>query len=184
MVQDNNSWKLVYDFWFKELEQKQWFVKDLNLDQEITNRFSSLHNKAIKGELSHWRDSPQGALAEVILIDQLSRNMFRGKAESFAFDAIALILSQETIRRGQDLKLNNTERSFLYMPFMHSESLEIHEQAVKLFGLPGLEGNLDYEHKHKSIIEEFGRYPHRNEILGRTSSAAEIGFLQRPGSSF
>jgi uncharacterized protein (DUF924 family) len=110
--------------------------------------------------------------------------MFRGSPLSFAYDALALALSQGAIASGADQRLTPVERNFIYMPFMHSESLQIHEDAVELFRSNGQQGNFDYELKHKVIIERFGRYPHRNEVLNRASTADEIEFLQQPGSSF
>lgn len=174
----------VLEFWFNELEPKQWFVKDRDLDAMIEARFSLLVEQARAGELFSWRVTPQGRLAEIILIDQFSRNIFRDKPESFSADPVALVLAQETIGAGADQRLDVQERAFLYMPFMHSESQAIHEQAVVLFDQPGLEYNLEFEHKHKAIVDRFGRYPHRNEILGRKSTEEEIAFLKEPGSSF
>jgi uncharacterized protein (DUF924 family) len=174
----------ILKFWFEELEPKQWWVKDLELDQLIITRFSEIHAQAICCELSGWRKTAQGRLAEIIVLDQFSRNMFRGSPLSFAYDALAVALSQEAISSGADQRLIPVERNFIYMPFMHSESLQIHEQAVELFRSNGQQGNLDYERKHKAIIERFGRYPHRNEALGRESTEAELEFLQQPGSSF
>ena len=174
----------VLEFWFNELEPKQWFVKDRDLDAMIEARFSLLVEQARAGELFSWRVTPQGRLAEIILIDQFSRNIFRDKPESFSADPVALVLAQEAIGAGADQRLDVQERAFLYMPFMHSESQAIHEQAVVLFDQPGLEYNLEFEYKHKAIIDRFGRYPHRNEILGRKSTEEEIAFLKAPGSSF
>jgi uncharacterized protein (DUF924 family) len=174
----------VINFWFDEIEPKQWWKKDDDFDQLILDRFSSLHSQAIQGELYQWRETALGRLAEIIVLDQFSRNMFRGKFESFAYDSLALILSQEAIKVQSDLELKSVQCSFLYMPFMHSESLLIHEVAVELFQKNGEESNVNFEMKHKKIIEKFGRYPHRNEILGRQSTPQEIEFLQQPGSSF
>ena len=174
----------VLEFWFNELEPKQWFVKDRDLDAMIEARFSLLVEQARAGELFSWRVTPQGRLAEIILIDQFSRNIFRDKPESFSADPVALVLAQEAIGAGADQRLDVQERAFLYMPFMHSESQAIHEQAVVLFDQPGLEYNLEFEYKHKAIVDRFGRYPHRNEILGRKSTEEEIAFLREPGSSF
>lgn len=171
----------ILNFWFEELEPKQWWVKDLSLDAMIKERFIDVHQAAMAGELFSWRDTPQGRLAEIIVLDQFSRNMFRDKPESFASDALALCLAQTAVAVGDDLKLSDQQRSFLYMPYMHSESLLIHDEAMKLFKDLG---NLDFEIKHRDIIVEFGRYPHRNEILGRESTAEEIEFLTQPGSSF
>ena len=174
----------ILKFWFEELEPKQWWVKDLELDQLIIARFSEIHDRASRCELSGWRKDASGRLAEIIVLDQFSRNMFRGSPLSFAYDALALALSQEAISSGTDQRLTPVERNFIYMPFMHSESLQIHEDAVELFRSNGQQGNFDYELKHKAIIERFGRYPHRNKVLGRESTDDEIEFLQQPGSSF
>lgn len=174
----------IIKFWFEDLEPKQWWVKDLELDRLIIDRFSKVHDRAARCELSDWRKSAAGRLAEIIILDQFSRNMFRGLPRSFAYDAMALVLSQEAIAAGADQLLSPVERNFIYMPFMHSESLQIHEDAVELFRRNGQQSNFDYELKHKAIIEKFGRYPHRNAILGRESTAEEIDFLQKPGSSF
>lgn len=174
----------VIQFWFKELEPKLWFAKDTALDQEITKRFSDLHKQATRGELFSWRAQPQGRLAEIILLDQFSRNIFRGRPESFAFDPLALILAQEAIHSKADLELTKQERVFVYMPFMHSESKLIHKEAVRLYTELGIQSNLNFELRHKAIVDQFGRYPHRNDILGRKSTPEEIDFLNTPGSSF
>lgn len=174
----------VLDFWFKEIEPKQWFVKDLEFDELLKQKFATVHKQAVLGELYEWRDSAKGRLAEVIILDQFSRNVYRDTPQSFAFDAQALTLAQEAIRQGYDKELTPLERSFLYMPFMHSESLKVHEVAVELFKANGIENNYEFELKHKVIIERFGRYPHRNDILGRTSTKEEIEFLKQPGSGF
>ena len=176
--------KEVLEFWFEELDPKQWFNSTEELDQKIYRRFGELHDAAAKGELESWRVTPEGSLAEIILLDQFSRNIYRGKPGAFANDLAALVLAQEAIRKGFHSKLETFKRSFIYMPFMHSESLIVHKKALRLFNEPGLEDNFDYEIKHKNIIERFGRYPHRNKILGRNSTAEEIEFLSQPGSSF
>jgi uncharacterized protein (DUF924 family) len=174
----------VLSFWFEEIEPKHWFVKDPDFDALIEGRFASVHRQAQAGELYKWRVSPEGRLAEVIVLDQFSRNMFRDTPKAFACDSLALILAQEAIASKADKALSPIQRSFLYMPFMHSESRTIHEVALALFSQKGLEGNLDFEIRHKEIIDRFGRYPHRNAILGRESSAEELEFLKHPGSSF
>ncbi|MCG9623891.1 DUF924 domain-containing protein [Vibrio mediterranei] len=176
--------KDVLDFWFGELTPADWFSGDEALDSLIEQRFLALHNKAALGELYTWRQSPQGRLAEIIVLDQFSRNLYRGKPQSFLSDPMALVLAQEAVALGADLKLNAEQRTFLYMPYMHSESLVVHEEAVRLFTQNGIENNLDFEYRHKAIIERFGRYPHRNKILGRQSSEEELEFLTQPGSSF
>jgi len=174
----------ILHFWFTDLTPEQWFMGGDDLDADIRQRFASVHKQAAAGALSEWRKTPEGRLAEVIVLDQFSRNMFRNTPEAFAYDALALTLAQEAVKVGDDQKLSLTQRSFLYMPYMHSESKDVHEVAVKLFNVKGLEGNLAYEYKHKVIIDRFGRYPHRNRILGRVSTLEEIEFLKGPDSSF
>ncbi len=174
----------ILKFWFEDSEPAQWWKKDANFDRIIIERFSALHRSATRCELFEWRKDARGRLAEVIVLDQFSRNMFRGSPLSFAHDALALALAQEAIAVGADKSLTPVERSFLYMPFMHSESMRIHEVAVELFRNNGIVSNFDYELKHKAIIDRFGRYPHRNGILGRESTPEEIEFLKQPGSSF
>ncbi|MCH8497499.1 MAG: DUF924 domain-containing protein [Marinobacter sp.] len=178
------SYDAVLQFWFAELTPADWFRKDENLDRQITERFSELHARAATCELADWRADPHGRLAEIVVLDQFSRNMYRDKPAAFACDALALALAQEAVACGADRALNPKERSFLYMPFMHSESALIHERAMELFDQPGLESNLDFEIRHKEIIDRFGRYPHRNTILGRDSTEEEVAFLQQPGSGF
>lgn len=174
----------ILDFWFTEITPKQWFSVEASFDATIRERFGATHKQATLGELYTWRTTPAGRLAEVIVLDQFSRNMYRGTAQAFSYDALALVLAQEAVALGADQALPSPQRPFLYMPYMHSESARIHEVAVTLFQAPGMENNLDFEHRHKAIIDRFGRYPHRNEILGRTSTAEEQEFLQKPGSSF
>ncbi|HOH03184.1 MAG: hypothetical protein BWY17_05172 [Deltaproteobacteria bacterium ADurb.Bin207] len=174
----------ILDFWFRELEPTQWWQKDEQLDALIRRRFGHWHEQAMAGEWCAWRESAAGSLAEVIILDQFSRNIYRGKPESFLSDPMALALAQCAIAKEFDRALPPTERGFLYMPFMHSESRLIHEQAVKLFESLGNAHSLEFEYKHKRIIDRFGRYPHRNPILGRESSAEELEFLTQPDSSF
>ena len=178
------SAKEVIQFWFEEIEPNQRFKKDADFDELVRSRFKSLHKKAVQGLLYSWRDHPLDALAEIILLDQFSRNMYRDSPKAFAWDNLALILAQEAIRRKMDLELNDTQKAFMYMPFMHSEAAEIHEIAIFLFDHPGLENNFNYELKHKQIIDRFGRYPHRNKVLRRKSTEQEIEFLSQPGSTF
>lgn len=179
------SYEKVYDFWFKELSGEDHFRKSDELDAQIGERFEVLLEQAKKGELHSWRDTPKGRLSEVILLDQFSRNIFRNSAKCFEADPLAVALAQIAVEQGDDESLTSEERMFLYMPFMHSESLLIHDDfAVPLFKSLGMEMTYDYEIKHRNIIEKFGRYPHRNEILGRTSTAEEVEFLTKPGSSF
>jgi uncharacterized protein (DUF924 family) len=174
----------ILDFWFKEIDQSTWWKKDNDFDLEISTRFSKYHAQATRGECYQWRQSIKGRLAEIIILDQFSRNIFRNQKESFSSDSTALILSQEAIATKQANILSPDERAFLYMPFMHSESAVIHQEAVALFSDPALKHYQDFELQHKKIIDQFQRYPHRNKILGRQSTPEEIVFLKQPDSSF
>lgn len=174
----------ILDFWFEELTAKQHFVKDAALDAFMRSRFGHTLEAAARCELWAWRTTPQGRLAEILVLDQFSRNIFRDTPRAFAQDALALVLAQELVAGRQDHGLPAAQRVFAYMPYMHSESPLVHAQAVALFSQPGMEGNLSFELRHQTIIERFGRYPHRNAILGRHSSADELAFLREPGSAF
>ncbi|MEO0335269.1 MAG: DUF924 family protein [Pseudomonadota bacterium] len=174
----------VLRFWFEELEPKQWYVKDENLDREIRQKFEETIEAAKVGELHTWRKTPDGRLAEIIVLDQFTRNAYRGQATCFAGDPVAVVLSQEAYFSRQFEKVDKKRQSFFFMPLMHSESKSVHELAVEVFTLLGADGPIEYEMKHKAIIDKFGRYPHRNEILGRQSTPEEIEFLKEPGSSF
>lgn len=174
----------IIAFWFSEIDKAKWFAKVKKFDQEIRTRFSDVHAKAGKCELWTWRCEPLGSLAEIIVLDQFSRNMYRDMPQSFIHDPLALALAQNAISKGFDYELTAEQRSFMYMPFMHSESLPIHQEALRLFKELDLKANLNSERKHKAIIERFGRYPHRNKILGRSSTPQEQAFLSTPGAGF
>jgi len=158
----------VLSFWFEEIEA----------------RFGSLHAAAARCELYAWRETPPGRLAEIVVLDQFSRNMYRDQPQAFACDALALALAQTAVASQADRHLEIRQRAFIYMPYMHSESPLIHSDAQALFSQAGLESSLASEQHHKAIIDRFGRYPHRNAILGRSSTAQELEFLAGPGSSF
>ncbi len=174
----------ILHFWFTELTDKQHFAKDAALDALIAQRFGATLEAGSRSELWQWRSSPEGRLAEIIVLDQFSRNVWRDTPCAFAQDALALALAQELIARGDDARLSAPQRYFAYMPYMHSESLAVHEEALRLFTALGNANALHYEQRHQAIIEQFGRYPHRNVILGRESTAEEIAFLQQSGSGF
>lgn len=174
----------ILHFWFTELTPKQHFAKDAALDEAIRTRFGATLEAAAQCELFAWRATPEGRLAEIVVLDQLSRNVYRDTPRAFAQDALALVLAQELVASEQDRSLPVDQRIFAYMPYMHSESALVHAQAVALFAQPGMEDNLDYELRHKAIIDRFGRYPHRNAVLGRSSTAEELVFLSEAGSSF
>lgn len=174
----------VIRFWFDELKPAQWFRKDVALDESIRTRFGPLHAAAAAGELWQWRATAQGRLAEILILDQFSRHLFRDDPRAFAQDPMALVLAQEAVVNQADRMLDVSWRAFVYMPYMHSESLAIHDEALRLFDQPGLEESLRIERQHRDILLRFGRYPHRNAILGRESSEEENNFLKQPGSSF
>ncbi|WP_313482666.1 DUF924 family protein [Acinetobacter variabilis] len=174
----------ILDFWFSPETQPNWFAKSDQFDQSLKEKFGDILEQASKAELWSWRKNADGRLAEIIVLDQFSRNIFRDTPRAFAQDSLALALAQEAISQDLDKQLSPEQRSFLYMPFMHSESKLIHEFALKLFQRLGNPENLEYEIKHKIIIDRFGRYPHRNQILGRESTEEELSFLTQPDSSF
>jgi uncharacterized protein (DUF924 family) len=169
------NYRDILDFWFNPETQPLWFAKSDDFDALINQKFRNIHQQAAQAELWSWRKTTEGRLAEIIVLDQFSRNLFRDQAQAFAQEAISLDL---------DKQLSPEQRAFLYMPFMHSESKLIHEFALKLFQRLGNQMNLDYEKMHKAIIDRFGRYPHRNQILARPSTAEELEFLTQPNSSF
>lgn len=174
----------ILDFWFKEITPAQWWKADPAFDQTIASRFLPVLQQAAQGELFEWRDTARGRLAEIIVLDQFSRNVWRGTPQAFAQDAMALVLSQEAVRTGALTELQPDERAFLLLPYMHSESCVIHARAEVLFREHTPTNNYEFELKHKVIVDRFGRYPHRNAILGRVSTEQEAEFLKQPGSSF
>ena len=174
----------ILHFWFTELTEKQHFAKDAALDALIAQRFGTVLEAGSRCELFGWRGSPAGRLAEIILLDQFSRNVWRDTPRAFAQDALALALAQELVARGDDAQLSTDQRYFAYMPYMHSESLAVHAEALRLFTALDNANALHYEERHQAIIQRFGRYPHRNAILGRESTPEEIEFLQESGSGF
>ncbi|HEY1077396.1 MAG TPA: DUF924 family protein [Fontimonas sp.] len=174
----------VLAFWFDEIDPKSWWSAEPAFDETVRKRFAETLRAASRCELSDWRETARGRLAEIIVLDQFSRNIHRDSPLAFAQDALALALAQEAVRREVHLALSPVERGFLFLPYMHSESARIHETAEALYLAHGLPENLDFERRHRAIIERFGRYPHRNAVLGRASTAEEQAFLQQPGSSF
>jgi len=174
----------VLNFWFRELDSSDWFKKDPRIDHMMKERFQDLLKRAARGELAEWRNTSEGRLAEILLLDQFSRNIYRDSKKAFENDDLALRLAKEMIDQGLDQQFGPDKKAFIYLPFMHSENLEDHKRAEKLFSQEGLEENLDFERRHQRILETFGRYPHRNKILGRKSTAHELEFLKRPGSQF
>ena len=172
----------VLRFWFEE-HAKDWFVKDPAFDAEIRARFLAVHETAAAGSLAHWADAPRGCLALVILLDQFPRNMFRGEARAFATDPLARAAARVILERGWDRQMTQPEQLFAYLPFEHSEALEDQDLACELMR-DFDEEQRHYAERHRDIIRRFGRFPHRNDLLGRESTAAEIEFLKSPGSRF
>lgn len=171
----------VLAFWLAD--PARWWKKDPAFDAEVRDRFEALHAAIERGEREAWRASPRGALAYVIVLDQMSRNMYRGTARMFASDARALAAATEAIDRGFDQALPSAERGLLYMPLMHSEDLAVQERCVELFRALGND-QVSFAEQHRDIVRRFGRFPHRNELLGRPSTDEEREFLTQPGSSF
>ena len=185
----------VLDFWFgcaPLATRREWFVKNVEFDEQIRQRFGSLVNRALAAPLAWGVDAPS-QLAEVIVLDQFTRNLFRGQARAFAGDARALELALRLVDSGQHLHLHPLQRWFACMPLEHAEDLALQDRCVALFEAlvadagehtASLQGALDYAHKHRDIIRQFGRFPHRNAALGRSSTAAELLYLAQPGSGF
>ena len=181
----------ILSFWFGEprgRSRPEWFRKDAAFDEEIRRRFGALHGMAARRELDHWRLSRESMLALVIVLDQLSRNLYRNDARAFAQDAYALECAKEAVARGDDLASLPVERQFLYLPYEHSEDLADQEACVeRMRSLEAFEetrGLTDWAVRHRDIVRRFGRFPHRNAILGRASTPEEIEFLKQPGSGF
>lgn len=175
----------ILDFWFDPANAELLFAKNDDFDNTIRERFLDTWEAAANGELWQWRESPFGRLAEIIVLDQFSRNLWRGSPKSFAQDKMALTLAQELYRHpAYENAFSENEQIFAVMPFMHSESAKVHEWSWSIFNEIGNENNLHYEKLHKDIIDRFGRYPHRNEVLGRETTDGEADFLTEENSSF
>lgn len=183
----------VLEFWFgpdsnaENSARDFWFRKSDAVDAEIRTRFGPTIEAALAGDLERWSATPAGARALILVLDQFTRNVFRGTPRSFDGDASARELAHRLVTAGHDRTCRPLERWFVYMPFEHSESLVDQYESVRLFrqlARDGLDSPLEWAQKHFDVIRRFGRFPHRNEILGRSSSAQELAFLQQPGSRF
>jgi uncharacterized protein (DUF924 family) len=170
----------VLEFW-RGAGHERWFNPNPDFDKEVRERFSGAHETASAGRLSAWEETAEGALALVIVVDQFSRNMFRGTARAFSSDPLAREVSRRAIARGFDHEVEPAMRSFFYMPFMHSENLADQEYCLELFRASGDEEGIKYAEIHRDAIRRFGRFPHRNEMLGRSSSADEVAYLDAGG---
>jgi len=167
----------VLDFWFEEGNSRRWFRSTPEFDREIRDRFENTWREAIANRLGGWEMTAEGALALVILLDQFPLNMFRGRAEGHSSEALARGVADRAIARGFDRDLDDDAKAFLYLPFMHSEDLPDQDRAIALFEAAGLEDNLRWARHHREIVRRFGRFPHRNPILGRDSTAEELAWL-------
>ncbi|MBD1809673.1 DUF924 domain-containing protein [Microcoleus sp. FACHB-SPT15] len=185
----------ILEFWFGKPDEadygksrKVWFTKNPEFDDEVRSRFLNVHNQAAAGKLNDWNATPQGCLALIILLDQFPRNMFRGQPQAFATDPQALAYARHAVTQGFDKELPKLQRWFVYLPFEHSENLADQHRCVELCEQLGDEPEMreavDYAYRHLRVIERFGRFPHRNRILGRETTPEEAEFLKQPGSSF
>lgn len=180
----------ILTFWFDEAGPDKWFEQSDAFDEEIRNRFGAVTHQARDGKLETWSETPRGCLALIVLIDQFSRNIHRGSPLTWSADVHGLALTRLALDRGYDAELNHAERKFLYMPLMHSEALPDQERSVALFQKLAADGaengavTVDFAVRHRDIVAEFGRFPHRNKILGRDSTTEEIELLKDPNASF
>jgi uncharacterized protein (DUF924 family) len=193
---DTTEPQAVLDFWFAAKDDEEhgavrdlWFRKSVDTDRQIVDRFGPLIEQALRGELDAWAAEPPGALAQIVLLDQFTRNSFRDTPRAFAGDKRALAAAMAMVGSRQDEALLPVQRVFVYLPFEHAEGIGMQEEALRLFTrlvaeAPALQTMLDYAQRHHDVVQRFGRFPHRNEILGRQSTAEEIEFLKQPGSRF
>lgn len=186
-----NEAQPVLDFWFgaDDAPRQEWFRKDPAFDRRIADRFGPLVERALAGELADWQGSPDSALALILLLDQFTRNVFRDSPRAFAGDSLALATARSLVASGHDQDLPPLRRAFVYMPFEHAEDLAAQDEAVRRFSplageSPFLAEMLDYAHRHRAIVARFGRFPHRNAVMGRESTPEELAFLTQPGSGF
>jgi uncharacterized protein (DUF924 family) len=193
---DTPAWQAVLDFWFLQAgapghgePRKAWFVKDAAFDDEIRTRFEPLVRQAVAGGLRDWETTPHGALARIVVLDQFTRNIWRNTPQAFSGDGEALAAAQRAVDAHFDDAVPPVARPFFYLPFEHAEDLAQQARSIALFTKlaaidPGAAGSLDYAHRHEVVIRQFGRFPHRNAILGRDSTPAEQEYLAQPGAGF
>jgi uncharacterized protein (DUF924 family) len=174
----------IVAFWFETLKPEDWYRKNPAIDAAITERFGATYEALKTGVPPDWIAEPKGMLAAIIVLDQFPRNMFRDDARAFATDQAALALAKRAISEGTDMRLGPEQRAFIYLPFQHAETRDDQARSIELFTALGNPNNLDFALRHQAIIARFGRFPHRNSVLGRASTAEELAFLQEPGSSF
>lgn len=168
----------LLDFWFSDRIKPLWFNSTPEFDDELREKYLGTYQAALNGDLAEWENTPEGALALVICLDQFPLNMFRGKPESFEGEEPSRQVAQRAIQQGLDQQLDEAQKAFLYLPYMHSENLADQDRSVELFFRAGLEDNLHWAKHHRDIVRQFGRFPHRNAILGRENTSEEIAYLQ------
>ena len=171
------TYQEIIEFWFDAKTKPFWFNSTDDFDLNLRERYFDVYHAAKNSELNSWQQNAHGALALVIILDQFPLNMFRGLPQSFETEALSRDIARQAISDGFDMALNAEEKSFLYMPYMHSENISDQNESLILFNQPGLENNLRFAKHHYEIIQQFGRFPHRNKILGRESSEAELKYL-------
>ena len=167
----------LIDFWFSDETSQYWFKSTKAFDARLLDSYADTWQQAKQGKLDDWQQSATGSLVLVIVLDQFPLNMFRGMAKSFSTEVQSRSVARSAIEKAYDQELPTNQKSFLYMPFMHSEDLADQALGIELFSQPGLENNLRFARHHYDIVERFGRFPHRNSILGRESSEAEVAYL-------
>lgn len=168
----------ILDFWFSDQMSRYWFAKSDDIDREITARFAETHEAAQAGRLDDWIAAPESALALVIALDQFPRNIFRGGPRAFESDDLALDHARTAIEKGHDQAMTPEQRQFFYLPFMHAEDRDVQDRSVELYEALGNENSLHFAREHRDIVQRFGRFPHRNAILGRDSTPEEAEFLK------
>lgn len=176
----------ILNFWFTETQPQQWFQKNEEFDQKIKENFLEIYEMARKGLLDDWKKDADGCLALVILLDQFPRNMFRGSPQAFATDSQALLIAKHAVGKGFDQILEPVKRGFLYMPFQHSESMADQKRSVELFGKMKEDNPVGYQYaqRHYDVIDEYGRFPHRNKVLERENTPEEEDYLAQPNAGF
>jgi len=179
MKKDDDLVREIVDFWFSEESREKWFNSTLEFDERIRSRYEKLWGLARTGAYDHWEQEAQSALALVIILDQFPLNMFRHDARQYSTEAQARKIARGAIEKGLDEQLSPTQKAFLYLPFMHSEYLPDQQRSIELYEKAGLENNLSYARHHHDVVKRFGRFPHRNDALGRSSTSEEIEYLKK-----
>ena len=182
MSAHEKPWRAVLKFWFEELEPRQHFVKDEALDGVIRERFEHTHQQACDEQLQGWRQNADGQLAEIIVLDQFTRNLYRNDPRAWAQDKLALQLARAMVQTGSDQLISAKRRPYVYMPYMHAESLDAQNESVDLFTALGSESHLKFAHLHRNVIKSFGRFPYRTDLLARVSTADVIVYVDKHGS--